>query len=389
MAPNDVRADNNVSRSGRQNVPRVLHVIGAMDRGGAETFIMNVYRNIDRSKLQFDFLVHETSECDYDSEILSLGGKIFTVPRFHGVNLISYFHSISLFFKDHHDYLAVHIHIGSCAPIIISVAKSYGVTTIAHSHNTKFPLSFSELAFRLISYPTRFLADILFACSKQAAVDRFGHTIYERNRCAVVNNGIDTARFQFNLSTRKKTRVLLSLQFDNPVFIHVGRFDAQKNHDYLVDVFSAIVNRLPNAKLLLVGRGPLEQQIKNKVCALGIERSVVFLGIRSDIPALLMSADAFLFPSIREGLGIALIEAQATGLPCLVSDAVPRDAFITDRVTSLSLADGPSVWAERAIDLINENVSTQRLSYAKEVEVAGFDIKKTAHELERLYLSLK
>ena len=377
------------SHNANQHIPRVLHVIGAMDRGGAETFIMNVYRNIDRSRLQFDFLVNETRECDYDAEILSLGGMIYSVPRFNGVNFISYHHSISQFFKSHHDYLAVHIHIGSCAAIIIPVVKSYGVTTIAHSHNTNFPLSPSELAFRLISYPTRFLADELFACSNRAATDRFGHRIFEKKNCIVVNNGIDTATYKFDNSIRQITRTKLSLQSNDPVFIHVGRFAEQKNHVFLLDLFKKILARLPNAKLLLVGRGPLEQQLKDRTRALGIDNSTFFLGIRDDIPTLLMAADVFLFPSIREGLGIALIEAQASGLPCLASNSIPEEALITDRVISLTLDAGPNAWAEEAVKMVDADTLVQRPSYAETVKAAGFDIKKTAHKLEHFYLEQK
>lgn len=372
--------------SGSNQPKRVLHVIGAMDRGGAETLIMNIYRSMDRGEVQFDFLVHDDRECDYDAEIEHLGGRIFHLFRFTGANYLVYKKALRSFFEAHHDYCAVHVHIGSCAAIVISEAKRFGLYTVAHSHATRATLSLPEIGFRFFSYPTRFVADAYLACSRQAGIDRFGGSVVSGKRFSVLINGIDTKKYRFNKDTRARLRNQLHIDDDCPVFGHVGRFSKEKNHVFLLHAFAHIVQSVPSAKLLLVGRGPLEQEIRGLSSRLSIGSSVIFLGVRDDIPDLLNVFDVFLFPSVWEGLGISAIEAQASGLPCLLSSALPPISSITPFVKSLALDEGEKAWAQAAEGLLKESSSLDREGCSEIVRSAGFDIHDTIDALMSLYL---
>lgn len=366
---------------------RVLHVIGAMDRGGAETFLMNVYRNIDRTAIQFDFLVHETRECDFDREICSLGGNIYRISRFNGLNFFSYISNCRRFFSRHHDYAAVHVHIGSCAPMVIAEAHRYGLYAIAHSHNTNPPLSADSLAFQLVSFPTRYMADYFLACSYQAGLDRFGSRVAESSNFAVMNNGIDVTRYRFSSDVRTLTRDSLGVDEDTYLICHIGRFDPQKNHHYLIEIFDCWLKERPNSVLLLIGRGNLRENVERQVDDLGIKNRVCFLGIRSDVPELLMASDLFIFPSTYEGLGIAAVEAQATGLPCLISESLPEVTHFLPTTLALPIDVDPKRWVEMGNSLISGFSTQARHDCWLRIKEKGFDIRDTADRLCKLYLA--
>lgn len=364
---------------------RVLQVIGIMNRGGAETMIMNLYRNVDRNKVQFDFVEHSQEAAVFDDEILSLGGKTYRCPRYTGKNHIAYVKWWKSFFDKHAgEYRIVHGHIGSTASIYLSIAKHCGLFTIAHSHNTDGALSVYAVLYKLLSFRTRSIADYFFACSVQAGIDRFGARIAkQKDRCRVLNNAIDTTAFAFNDMIRNQVRNGLGLEKNDYVLGHVGRFMDQKNHVYLMDVFSEIARREPDAKLLLVGDGPLRKQIETKVAALGLSDRVIFTGVRSDVAELMQAMDILVFPSKKEGLPVTLVEAQAAGLPCVISNSIPRDAVITKNlVTTLSLQNSPKEWAEHVLSRKQE----ARSDHSEEVKAAGFDIHETAKLLEEFYL---
>lgn len=364
---------------------RVLHVIGAMDRGGAETFIMNVYRSINRAQIQFDFLVHEDRECAYDAEIMRLGGNIYHLPRFIGLNLIEYRAKCRRFFNEHHDFAVVHGHIGSSAAIYLSEAKRVGLFTVAHSHNTNSK-GLAHIFFAVMSYPTRYIADAFFACSPEAGIDRFGKRITSRASYRVVNNGIIVDHYRFSEARRTEARIKLGLDESTPAFCHVGRFAIQKNHPFLFKVFARIVSLCPNAQLLLVGGGCLEEDYKGQVENLGISDQVRFLGVLDDVAPVLMASDVFIFPSLWEGLGIAAIEAQASGLPCLLSSSLPKMSKATPVARFLNLEEGAQAWAREAIKSL-EIPSENRLVCADDVKQAGFDIADTTSKLSAFYLS--
>lgn len=359
---------------------KILHVIGAMDRGGAETMIMNFYRKLDTTKYQFDFLVHEERECDYDKEIESLGGTIYRVPRYNILNYFSYKRKCDDFFKEHKDYDIVHGHIGSCANIYLSVAKKHNLITIAHSHASSFAPSLYSLVFKIMTYRTRYIADYFFACSKQAGIDRYGKNIANKENFFIIKNGIDVKKYQYSAKRHNDLKIKFGLE-NNIVYGHVGRFAKVKNHSFLIDVFNEISQKEKNAILLLVGRGPLEDKIKEKVKALGLSNKVMFLGIRNDVDDLVNLMDVFIFPSTSEGLAITLVEAQSADLPCIISDTIPCDGIISEKVVQLSLTESPKRWAE----IILEKSCTVRKDVSYKICDAGFDVLTALMNLCQIY----
>ena len=362
---------------------RVLHVIGAMDRAGAETLLMNLYRSIDRSKVQFDFLVNADGPSDYDAEIMNLGGRIFRTPRYNLINKKSYSNSVRTILREHPEDAIVHSHIGSAAPVHLKIAREEGRYAIAHSHNNE-TLSLESMAFRMIAFPVRWNADHYMACSPEAAYDRFGKKVAEGDRCSILYNGIETARYQRDAASCQQSKQALGLA-DVPVFGHIGRLTHQKNQGFLLEAFAHIRAVLPDARLILIGRGEDEQKLRDAVRRLGVEDAVNFLGIREDIPDLLRAMDVFVFPSLYEGLGVAIIEAQATGLQCVASDEIHDIAAISDRLIRLPLGD-PQAWADECIAAYGRSKNTKDDRVAV-VAQAGFDINETAEQLQAFYLS--
>lgn len=364
---------------------RVLQVIGAMDRGGAETLVMNLYRHIDREKVQFDFLVNETRECDYDAEIDSLGGIIYRVPRFRLFNYHSYVKECNAFFSTRH-YPIVHGHIGFPSAIYLSIAKKAGSYTIAHSHAQNYPLSPQEIVFRAVSNPARNIADYFMACSRQAGLDRYGKSVVNGSNFHILNNGLDVELGRYSASARDEVRSELGISSNAPVFGHVGRLTSVKNHVFLLKVFKEIKALLPSAQLLLLGRGELEEKLKSETSEMGLNDSVHFLGIRTDVPRFLSAMDVFVFTSFREGLSNAVIEAQASGLPCIVSTGVPELAKIRPQTTFLDLRLGARSWAETVVEAFESQDFESRATAYLDARAAGFDIQESATWLQDFYL---
>lgn len=361
---------------------RVLHVIGIMNRGGAETMIMNLYRNIDRAKIQFDFVENEGNEAAFDAEIKQLGGKIYRCPRYNGKNHFTYTRWWNSFFKAHKgEYPIVHGHIGSTAAIYLSIAKKHGVYTIAHSHSA----GGGSAMYRMFAYPTRYIADKFFACSKDAGISRYGKTVgNDSSRCQVLNNAIDARRFSFNRHTREQVRNALKIAENAVVIGHVGRFVEAKNHIFLIEVFAKVRKLKPNAVLLLVGDGERRPEIQAAIAEKRLDDSVILTGVRSNAWDFYQAMDVFVFPSVYEGLPVSLVEAQAAGLPCCVSSNVPRDSAVTDLVEFIPLENGPEKWAEIAL----QSVKTSRPDMLSEIQNVGFDVSSTANWLENFYLNV-
>lgn len=366
------------------NPVRVLQVFAEMNRGGAETMIMNLYRNIDRSKIQFDFIVHTEDKCAFDDEIYKLGGEIFRVPTYKGTNHLAYVNKWKNFFEKHQEYKIIHGHVRSTASIYLKTAQKYGLTTIAHSHNTSSGNGFSAIAKGVLQYPIRYVADYLFACSEAAGEWLFGNKACKKGNFHILNNAIDTKKFIFNNDIRDKKRkeFLIEGKF---VIGHVGRFHPQKNHEFLIDIFKEVHDKNDNAILLLVGEGDLQESIQKKVYNLGLDNNVIFTGVRSDIPELFQAMDMFVFPSLYEGLGIVLIEAQASGLPCVVANTIPEEALITDNVKQVSLTGSPKVWTEAILKPVD---SYERKSTYAKIKDSGYDIEESHRWLQEFYLGL-
>lgn len=361
---------------------RILHVIGIMNRGGAETMIMNLYRNIDRNKVQFDFVENSGEPAAFDEEILSLGGKIYRCPHYNGKNHFAYVKWWNTFFQKHSgEYPIIHGHLGSTAAIYLSVAKKHGAYTIAHSHSA----GNGSAMYRMFAYPTRYIADKFFACSKDAGISRYGKTVGNDSiRCQVLNNAIDARRFSFNQETRKQVRSELHIAENAIVIGHVGRFVEAKNHLFLIDVFADIRKRDPNAVLLLIGDGERRAEIQAAIAEKHLDDAVILTGVRSNVWDFYQAMDVFVFPSVYEGLPVSLVEAQAAGLPCCVSSNVPKDSAITDLVQFISLEDRSEKWAEIAL----RSVKTSRPDMLSEIQNAGFDVISTANWLENFYLNV-
>lgn len=363
---------------------RVLHVIGIMNRGGAETMIMNLYRHIDRSKVQFDFVENSNEPAVFDEEILNLGGRIYRCPHYNGKNHFTYVKWWNDFFKAHSkEYPIVHGHLGSTAAIYLSIAKKYGAYAIAHSHNSGTDHGIKTLLYKAMSYNTRNVADYFFACSTPAGLDRFGNEIVNSSRYSLLNNAIEIGTFPYSANMREEMRHQLNLA-DNLAIGHVGRFNPQKNHPFLLDIFAALLKKEPNAVLLLVGGGEDMPKIQTKTQKLGIADHVRFLGIRSDVADLMQAMDVFAFPSLYEGLPVTMVEAQASGLPCIISDKVPPECILTEGLVDvMPLSAGAEAWA----DAILEKRNTPRTDRSAEIAAHGFDITTEAVKLQEFYLS--
>lgn len=361
---------------------RVLHVIGVMNRGGAETMIMNLYRNIDRTRVQFDFVQNEGGPAAYDEEILALGGRIYHCPRYRGKNHFAYTCWWHTFFKEHRgEHPVVHGHIGSTASIYLSVAKKYGVHTIAHSHSA----GEGSLAYRLFSYPTRYIANQFFACSRDAGISRYGKRLWTRSdRCRVLNNAVASQKFAYTAERKSNSCHFLGISENTLTVGHVGRFIDAKNHSFLLDVFAQIHKKNPDSVLLLVGDGELRPQIEAAVVEKQLEDAVIMTGVQNNTWDYYQAMDVFLMPSLYEGLPVSLVEAQTAGLPCCVSTGVPREAGITDLVQFRSLEDSPEIWA----DWVLECARRPREDTSEQIRLAGYDISTTAKWLEEYYLKV-
>ncbi|MGF7057747.1 glycosyltransferase family 1 protein [Brassicibacter mesophilus] len=363
------------------NAIRILHVLGRLDRGGAETMVMNLYRNIDRSKVQFDFVKHTEDECDYDDEILKLGGKIHTISRYNGKNHYKYMHQWRTLFEAHPEYKIIHGHMRSTASIYLKIAKNYGVTTIAHSHSTASRGNKLEQIIKyLLQLPVRYEADYLFACSDEAGRWLFGKKSVKKSNYRLFKNAIDINKYLFNQATRNKIRKILGIE-DKFVIGHVGSFTYPKNHKFLVEVFNEVKRRKNNSTLLLLGDGELRENIITQIERLGIEDNVILLGNVPNINEYLQAMDVFAFPSIFEGLGISVIEAQTAGLPCVVSDNVPEVAFITKVVSRVQM--DVHLWENKILDYCNyERTKIPAIVFRN----AGYDIEKSSQELIGFYI---
>lgn len=342
--------------------------------------LMNYYRQIDRTKLQFDFLVHRPFEADYDREIMELGGRIYRFPRLIPWSR-TYRKQLKEFFRQHPEYRIVHVHQDCLSAVALQCAMEAGVPVrIGHSHNANQSLDLKYLVKLYYMKKIPHYATKLFACSEKA-----GEWMFSGANFQVLNNAISVSSYVFSPEQRQLVRESLNLEKSHILVGHVGQFRPQKNHSFLVETFFYFQKKNPEARLLLVGGGGEEPMIRKQVEQLGIEEKVIFAGVRTDVPQLLQAMDVFVFPSLFEGLGISAIEAQASGLPCLISDAVPDECIMTDGlVEKLPLSESAEKWAEK-IELLRH---IPRKDRGSEIRNAGYDITTEAKKLEQLYFDL-
>lgn len=372
---------------------RVLQVLGGTGLGGAESRVMDSYRHLDRSRIQFDFCVHSQQEGFFDKEIESLGGHVYRVPRFRVTNWIEYRRAWKAFFREHPGYAAVHGHMTSTASIYLPIAKAAGVPlTIAHARSAGVDPGLKGAMTRFLRRNLGKKADVCLTCSWLAGEAVFGEKMVKEGRVITVPNAIDAKEFAFSEQVRQRKRSELGIGEQEFVIGHVGRFGHMKNHAFLLDVFAQLHKRLPDSRLLLVGEGGLMDSIREKAAALGLSGRVIFAGNQAKVADYYMAMDFFVFPSIFEGLPGSVIEAQAAGLRCLVSDSVTDEVLITPLAQALPLSDGAAAWAGNVLERSGSENSAQspggyrRKQMAQAIKDAGFDVSDQVRFLEGLYL---
>lgn len=370
---------------------RVLHVVGRMDRGGIETMIMNVYRHIDRERIQFDFLAHYGKpDADYNDEIRSLGGRIYEMPRIKSTTktyynkFFEYRRALRDFFTEHQEYNILHGHMTNTAAIYMPIAKRYGNVgcIISHSHNERASKGLSGVVSDVLSTRIPKLATDWFACSNAAAKWFYSEEDVKSGRVTIVNNGIETEKFRYDEQVRSRKRAELGME-NKFVVGHVGRFFPQKNQQFLIRTLPELLKRVPEAVVCFVGEGNDLPAAKALAQELGVADRVIFLGLRSDVNELMQAFDAFVMPSLHEGLPLVGVEAQAAGLPCVFSAGITCEVDLTGNVCFLPLDEGYDAWAM----LIARSRSFERVDTADKIAAAGYDIRTTTELLTDFYLS--
>lgn len=362
-------------------VVRVLQVATIMNRGGLETMLMNYYRKVDKTKIQFDFMVHRMERGDYDDEIEAMGGRIYRMPQIKPGNYRKYFKELDRFFEEHSEYKVVHSHINENSAFVLRAAKKAGIKCrISHSHLAGLPLDY-KLPFRI--YARMNLnknVNKFFACSEEAADWLFGKKVRTTEDIVVFKNAIDCNEFKYNEEKRNIVRKELNIQ-DRFVIGHVGRFNPQKNHSFLIDIFYEIHKSNKDAILLLVGHGDLINDIKAKVKKLNLEENVKFLGLRDDVADVMQAMDLFVFPSLYEGLGVVLIEAQASGLKSITSTGTPIEANVTNTVEFLDLNMNAKAWADKILEY-----DYTRKDMISRIVDKGYDVSTNIKWLSDFYI---
>lgn len=360
---------------------RILQVVNNMNAGGIENMLMNLYRRIDRTKVQFDFLMHTSEKCIFDDEILKLGGNIYRISPIKYTKLSRHLQELDTFFKEH-PYKIVHIHRSVLSYFIAKQAKKNNVPVrIAHSHEAHHSIWSHKisrvpiiLALRqVVSKPLTHR----FACGIDA-----GKWLYGKKDFTVINNAIDVLKFIYNENIAKDVRDELGIK-DKIIIGHVGNFTYPKNYPFILKVFKKLVNKGTNAKLLLVGNNKNNSEVKKQIIEMGLQDKVIFTGVRSDVYRMYQAMDVFLFPSHNEGLPVTLVEAQAAGLKTFASDSITDEVAMTNDITYLSLNLSAEFWADKII----EAMPYERKNNYEAIKAKGYDIEDSALKLQEFYIA--
>ncbi|MDY6281415.1 MAG: glycosyltransferase family 1 protein [Roseburia faecis] len=364
---------------------RVLHNIASLHFGGSQAFVMNIYHNIDRTKVQFDFIVTPEERKGLYDQVERLGGRIYVCPKYKGKNHISYCAWWNEFFETHPEYHVIHGHVRSTAAIYLKIAKKHGLVTILHSHSTSNGCGFSGLVKNVMQLPIRHIADYLFACSDKAGLWLFGEKATRQSNYRMIPNGVDLERFAFNKAEREEMRRQLGIRDGEFIIGHIGRFTEPKNHKFLVDLFSEYHKHNPSSRLLMVGDGELYEPVKKQCKDLGISAFVIMPGSRTNTEDFYQAMDIFVFPSLWEGLPVSVVEAQANGLTCLISDVITRDVDLTDLISYLPL-NNKQIWI---VDIDKAIIRGHKaISEDNKLKIQPFDSKRVSMELQAFYLEL-
>lgn len=360
---------------------RVLQIIGIVCGGGVEAVIMNYYRNIDRTKIQFDFVVDGYEKTYLDDEIKAIGGKVYHVEPYRK-NIFRYMRQIYKIVRAGH-YEIVHSNMNTLSVFSLFSAWLGGARLrILHNHSTAVKGEGKRTMLKYILRPFATLfANRYAACSQLAGKWMYGDKLMESGKVKVVNNAIDIKKFAYNEEKRQNLQKKLGINKENLVLGHVGRFMYQKNHEFLLEVFAALIKRRPKSMLLLIGEGELRHRMEEKAERLGLMENVRFLGMCTDVAALYNVMDIFVLPSWYEGLPVVSVEAQANGLPCLVSDRVSGECELTSSLHFQPLSAGADSWANKLICLSRE----RNRRAAVEIAAHDFDISSEAVRLAEWY----
>lgn len=363
---------------------RILHIVGSLSlNNGVMNFIMNYYRNIDRNKIQFDFLYFKETSPNFGDEILELGGKSYFVNKPSIKKIISSSEEFNEFFRQHkNEYKIIHLHEIYLVHFIKIFAFKYGIKhLITHAHTTKYSDNpKNALRNRIMCLGLKYSANHYFACSKAAGSFYYGDKAVESGKVKIINNAIDIEKYKFNEIIRQCVRKELGVE-NSFVVGHIGRMSPQKNQIFLLEVFDKLLKFSPDSKLLIVGDGPLHNQLEKHIEKLNLKEKVILLGIRNDVSKLLMAMDVFCLPSLFEGLGIVAIEAQATGLNCVLSDVIPREVDM-GKCKFLSLKDNSEIeWGKMLLTYGGNN----RESMTNIIEASNYSIVKEKDKLIEIY----
>ena len=386
---------NKLGKCTMSDTVRILHVLGGTALGGAESRIMDLYRQMDTKEIQFDFLVHsgavkhagdDASAREpqfYDEEIKAMGGHIYVLPKFKIYNYFAYRNAICSFFSKHHEFRVVQGHMTSTASIYLPIAKRYGIPiTVAHSRSAGVDKGLKGIATKILRKNLYKKTDYCFACSELAGINAFGKKQVDDGKVKIIYNAIDAAKFSYQPKVRAMIRKRLKIE-DKFVVGHVGRFSHPKNHPYLVEIFEKLASMREDAVLLLLGDGPDRAKIEARCEELGIRDKVLFMGNCKQPQEYYQAFDIFLLPSLYEGLPGVLVEAQAAGLRCLVSDTVTKEAQATELVTYMDIKQPASVWA----DEIMAQADYDRCVTYQEMVDGGLDIRKQTAAYRNFYLN--
>lgn len=363
---------------------RILHCVTIMNRNGLENRLMDIYRNIDRSVIQFDFMTNRTEAGEFDDEIRQLGGRVYHMSRIAPKSFFRYIGQLRTFFREHPEYKIVHSHLNTLSTWPLLMAKKAGVPVrIAHSRNASMDRNLKMVYKAFSRLFINAQATDRFACSRSAGIWLFGKKQVRKETFHVIPNAIQLDRFLYSQPLRQEMRTQLGIGEKELAIVCVARFSPQKNHTHLLRVFREVHRRRPESKLYLVGQGELEQDIRNQIAALELQEQVRFLGSRSDVGAVLTAMDGFLFPSFYEGFGTVIIEAQCSALPMLASDSIPSETKLCDSVEFASLKESPALWAEKLLGLIEK---TRRRDNSALIRDNGYDIRQSYAWMQQFYL---